>query len=92
MKMLIKVNPEKKSALKSTWTSRFVRLLIRIFFLPVTIKGDKVFFSWLSWRTLIHFAFGTGVYFSFIIGGLSSIDYWDTVMITFSRVFSVILT
>ena len=89
--MLLKVNPEKLSAVKSTWTSRFVCLLIKIFFLPVTIKGDKVFFSWLSWRTLIHFAFGTGVYFSFIIGGLTSIDYWDTVMIIFSRVYSVTL-
>ena len=89
--MFSKVNPEKLPAVKPTWTSHFVRLLIKLFFLPVTIRGDKVFFSWLSWRTLIHFAFGTGVYFSFIIGGLSSIDYWDTVMITFSRVFSVIL-
>ena len=84
--MLIKVKPEHQATLKLTWTSRFVLLLIKISFLPVTIEGDKVSFSWLSWKTLLHLAFGTGVYFSFVIFGLSSIDFWETAMTSFSRV------
>ena len=88
MKMLIKVNPEKQSEseLKSTWTSRFVQSLIRIFFFPVTIEGDKVCFSWLSWKTLVHFAFGIGLFASLAYLGLSSINFLDTLNANFSEV------
>ena len=86
MKMLIKVNPEKKSALKSTWTSRFVHLLIKLFFFPVTIEGNKVCFSWLSWKTLVHFALGIGLNTLLAYLGLSSINFLDTLNANFSEV------
>ena len=86
MKMLIKVNPEKKSALKSTWTSRFVLLLIKICFFPVTIEGDKVCFSWLSWKSLVHFTLGVGLFASLVFFGLSSINFLDALKTNFSEV------
>ena len=85
-KMLIKVNPENQATLKLTWTSSFVVLLIKILFLPVTIEGDKVSFRWLSWKTLFHLAFTIGVFFLFMVFALSSIDFWGTLMTSFSTV------
>ena len=84
--MLIKVKPEHQATLKFTWTSRFVILLVKILFLPVTIEGDKVSFRWLSWKTLFHLAFTIGVFFLFMVFGLSSIDFWGTLMTSFSTV------
>ena len=84
--MLLKVNPETKESLKPTWTSRFVRLLLKICFFPVTIDGDEVLFSWLSWKTLFHFVISIGVYSSFSIWGLSSIDFLGSVEKSFFKV------
>ena len=88
--MLIKVNPEKKATLKSTWTSRFVHMLIRIFFFPVTIEGDKVCFRWLSCKTLIHITLGFGLFTLLVYFAWSSSNFLVTVKESFSQVWHTI--
>ena len=88
--MLLKVNPVRKQTVKITWTSRFIRSLFKICFFPVTIEGDKVFFSWLSLKILVHFALGIGIFFSFMIVSFSSIDFFNTVKKSLSVVSDMI--
>ena len=89
MKMLSKISPEYQKTQKTTWTSRFVRLLINICFFPITIKGEKVCFSWLSWKILIHFALGIAFFTTFAFFGLQSINFIDTIKDQFTKVLDI---
>ena len=89
MKMLSKISPEGQKTQKTTWTSRFVRLLINICFFPITIKGEKVCFSWLSWKILIHFALGIAFFTTFAFFGLQSINFIDTIKDQFTKVLDI---
>ena len=42
---------------KMTKTSMFVRFLIKICFIPVTVKNDKIEFKILSCKTFVFFAY-----------------------------------
>ena len=84
--MFIKVGPEKQATFKSTWTSRFVHLLIKIFFFPVTIEEDNICFRWLSWRILLHITLGVGLFVFFTYLGMSSINFLDLLKANFSDV------
>ena len=89
MKMLSKISPEGQKTQKTTWTSRFVRLLINICFFPITIKGKKICFSLLSWKILIHFALGIVFFTTFAYFGLSSINFVDNLKDQFTKVSNV---
>ena len=78
--MLIKVKPKAKMDGSCTRTSYFVRLLLKICFFPVDIKGEKVKFSFLSWKTLIHLAFSFGVYSSLSVLGMYFNGFFETIM------------
>ena len=77
--MMIKVKPTLNMEGSCTWTSYFVRFLLKICFFPVYIEGQKVRFSFISLKTPVHIATNIGVFSSlYIIGMITS--GWDAVL------------
>ena len=66
----MKVKPEIMMDEPCTRTSSFVRFLVKICFIPIYLKGEKVRFSFFSWKTLVHLTISIGVYSSLSILGM----------------------
>ena len=75
--MFRKVSPKSNTAFSLTWTSSFVRFLMKICFFPIYIEGDKVIVKLLSWKTLVHIVVGIWVYLAIIILGFSTSGFAD---------------
>ena len=78
--MLIKVKPKVKMDGSCTWTSYFVRFLLKICFFPLYIKGERLVFSFLSWKTLVHLSISIGVYNLFGILGMYLSGFVENIM------------
>ena len=81
--MAMKVKPESLMDESCTRTSYFVRFLLRICFLPIYIKGQKVRFSFFSWKTLVHLAINIGVLTLLLILGMQMSGYAEYAMTQF---------
>ena len=68
--MIMKVKPVALMDESYTKTSFFVRLLLKLCFFPIYLEGEKVRFSFLSWKTLVHLAISIGVFSSIYILGM----------------------
>ena len=58
----MKVSPKVQSAGSMSWTSYYVRILIKICYFPIYMEGEKVTFSLLSLKTFIHFTLNIGIF------------------------------
>ena len=68
--IIMKVKPEALMDEPCTRTSYFVRFLLKLCFFPIYFKGEKVRFSFLSCKTLVHLAMSIGVFSSIYILGM----------------------
>ena len=68
-----KIHPLKKGHAPITRTSMFIQFLIRICFIPVHVKNDKIVFKMISFKTMVFFITYVGLFITAIIlGSLAS--------------------
>ena len=84
--MLVKVKPNIQMDESCTWTSYFVRFLLKIWFFPIYIKGEIVRFSFFSWKTLAHLALNIGVLSSLYILGMYTSGFFEFFEFELSKV------
>ena len=87
-KMFRKVNPNVKHSnqISLSRTSYFVRFLLKIWFFPVYVEGDKIVFRLFSCKTFIHITLSFGFFTTFLVIAYISSGFTEVLMSIWSSV------